>query len=76
MKLHDTVACKNFWPPKVLIKILNVYSYHFQIGLGAFFKLTEYHMKVSGVMNYLPLVSLILVIFCFNSGKAKKVNCI
>ncbi|CAK1594669.1 unnamed protein product [Parnassius mnemosyne] len=38
------------------------------VGLGVFFKITEYTNEVSGFMNYLPLISLILVVFCFSAG--------
>ncbi|XP_063834434.1 facilitated trehalose transporter Tret1-like [Ostrinia nubilalis] len=38
------------------------------VGLGAFFKLQENGYPISGFLNYLPLISLILVVFCFSAG--------
>ncbi|CAG4967167.1 unnamed protein product [Parnassius apollo] len=38
------------------------------IGLGVFFKIREYTQEVSGFMNYLPLISLILVVYCYSAG--------
>ncbi|XP_028159618.1 facilitated trehalose transporter Tret1-like [Ostrinia furnacalis] len=38
------------------------------VGLGAFFKIQEKDHPISGFLNYLPLISLILVVFCYNAG--------
>ncbi|XP_013171488.1 PREDICTED: facilitated trehalose transporter Tret1-like [Papilio xuthus] len=38
------------------------------VGLGAFFKVKENGNEISGFMNYLPLISLFLVIFCYSAG--------
>ncbi|XP_063366181.1 facilitated trehalose transporter Tret1-like [Cydia amplana] len=38
------------------------------VGLGVFFKLTEMGAEVSGVLNYLPLISLVIVVFCYSGG--------
>ncbi|XP_013188090.2 facilitated trehalose transporter Tret1 [Amyelois transitella] len=40
------------------------------VGLGTFFEVTEHHDEVTGFMNYLPLVSIILIVFCYSSGIA------
>lgn len=40
-----------------------------QIGLGVFFKLKDGGHPIEGFLNYLPLISLILFIFCFSAGK-------
>ncbi|KAF9797490.1 hypothetical protein SFRURICE_008738 [Spodoptera frugiperda] len=37
------------------------------LGLGLFFKLKE-NGAVDGFMNYVPLISLILVVFCYSAG--------
>ncbi|KPJ05218.1 Facilitated trehalose transporter Tret1 [Papilio xuthus] len=37
------------------------------VGLGAFFKLRE-DTEVQGFLNYLPLISLILVVYCYSAG--------
>ncbi|XP_037301606.1 facilitated trehalose transporter Tret1-like [Manduca sexta] len=39
----------------------------FQIGLGVFFKLKD-SGPISGAMNFLPIVSLILVVFGYSAG--------
>lgn len=42
----------------------------FQIGLGTFFKVSESSdYVVSGFMNYLPLISVILVIYFYSAGE-------
>ncbi|KAM3959866.1 facilitated trehalose transporter Tret1-like [Aphomia sociella] len=38
------------------------------IGLGAFFKIKEDGGEISGFTNYLPLISLILVVYCYSAG--------
>ncbi|XP_026754181.2 facilitated trehalose transporter Tret1-like [Galleria mellonella] len=38
------------------------------IGLGIFFRIKESEGQISGFMNYLPLISLILVVFCYSAG--------
>ncbi|XP_059045578.1 facilitated trehalose transporter Tret1-like [Achroia grisella] len=38
------------------------------IGLGIFFRIRETHEQISGFMNYLPLISLILVVYCYSAG--------
>ncbi|XP_047993649.1 facilitated trehalose transporter Tret1-like [Leguminivora glycinivorella] len=38
------------------------------VGLGVFFKVTGMGAEVSGFLNYLPLISLILVVFCYSGG--------
>ncbi|XP_063389643.1 facilitated trehalose transporter Tret1-like [Cydia fagiglandana] len=38
------------------------------VGLGTFFKLTETDTKVSGFLNFLPLISLIIVVYCYSAG--------
>ncbi|KOB72970.1 Sugar transporter 11 [Operophtera brumata] len=38
------------------------------IGLGTFFKLTEGHYAIVGFLNYLPLLSIGLVIYSYNAG--------
>ncbi|KOB74190.1 Sugar transporter 11 [Operophtera brumata] len=38
------------------------------IGLGAFFTLTEEGLEIIGFLNYLPLISIILVVYCYNTG--------
>ncbi|XP_053619779.1 facilitated trehalose transporter Tret1-like isoform X2 [Plodia interpunctella] len=40
------------------------------ICLGAFFKVTEEQEQIIGFMNYLPLASIILIVFCHSSGIA------
>ncbi|XP_013142134.1 PREDICTED: facilitated trehalose transporter Tret1-like [Papilio polytes] len=37
------------------------------VGLGAFFKIRE-DAEVQGFLNYLPLISLILVVYCYSAG--------
>ncbi|XP_049880719.1 facilitated trehalose transporter Tret1-like isoform X2 [Pectinophora gossypiella] len=38
------------------------------IGLGAFFQVRSSTGTVSGIMNYVPIVSLIIVVFTFSAG--------
>ncbi|XP_047987856.1 facilitated trehalose transporter Tret1-like [Leguminivora glycinivorella] len=38
------------------------------VGLGVFFKLTEMGAEVSGFLNYLPLISIIVVVFSYSGG--------
>ncbi|KAL4708553.1 hypothetical protein ACJJTC_014161 [Scirpophaga incertulas] len=38
------------------------------LGLGTFFFATKDVVNIRGFMNYLPLVSLILVVFCYSAG--------
>ncbi|XP_048001792.1 facilitated trehalose transporter Tret1-like [Leguminivora glycinivorella] len=38
------------------------------VGLGTFFKLTETGSKVSGFLNFLPLISLIIIVYCYSAG--------
>ncbi|CAH2096870.1 unnamed protein product [Euphydryas editha] len=39
------------------------------LGLGTFFKISETEgYEITGFMNYLPIISLILVIFCYCAG--------
>ncbi|CAH2059192.1 unnamed protein product, partial [Iphiclides podalirius] len=38
------------------------------VGLGVFFKIRENTQEVSGFMNYLPVMSLILVVYCYSAG--------
>ncbi|CAK1594665.1 unnamed protein product [Parnassius mnemosyne] len=38
------------------------------VALGVFFKIRENTQEVSGFMNYLPLISLILVVYCYSAG--------
>ncbi|XP_026729106.1 facilitated trehalose transporter Tret1-like isoform X2 [Trichoplusia ni] len=37
-------------------------------GLGVFFKLQEDEYQICGFLNFLPLLSMMLVIFCFSAG--------
>ncbi|KAJ0170729.1 hypothetical protein K1T71_013501 [Dendrolimus kikuchii] len=37
------------------------------VGLGVFFKLQE-HGKIEGVLNFLPLMSLVLIVFGYSAG--------
>ncbi|XP_063621786.1 facilitated trehalose transporter Tret1-like [Cydia splendana] len=38
------------------------------VGLGVYFKLSDMGAEVSGFMNYLPLVSLLLIVLCYSGG--------
>ncbi|VVC94588.1 unnamed protein product [Leptidea sinapis] len=38
------------------------------IGLGVFFQISSPDVHVSGFMNYLPIISLILVVICYSAG--------
>ncbi|KAL0861069.1 hypothetical protein ABMA27_009580 [Loxostege sticticalis] len=38
------------------------------VGLGAFFKIQENGDQITGALNYLPLISLILVVFSYSAG--------
>ncbi|RVE44945.1 hypothetical protein evm_010370 [Chilo suppressalis] len=38
------------------------------VGLGSFFYVTMGATSVTGFMNFLPLISLILIVFCFSAG--------
>ncbi|XP_022128881.2 facilitated trehalose transporter Tret1 isoform X1 [Pieris rapae] len=38
------------------------------IGLGVFFQLSSPEFNVTGFMNYLPIISLIIVVFCYSAG--------
>ncbi|KAJ8715693.1 hypothetical protein PYW07_010175 [Mythimna separata] len=38
------------------------------LGLGTFFQLKQGGVLISGFLNFLPLLSMMLVIFCFNAG--------
>ncbi|KAJ8709788.1 hypothetical protein PYW08_009792 [Mythimna loreyi] len=38
------------------------------LGLGLFFKLKHDEETVTGFLNYLPLISLILVVYCYSAG--------
>ncbi|XP_061703967.1 facilitated trehalose transporter Tret1-like [Cydia pomonella] len=38
------------------------------VGLGVFFKVAETRAEVSGFLNYLPLISLVIVVFCHSGG--------
>ncbi|XP_014371093.2 facilitated trehalose transporter Tret1-like [Papilio machaon] len=38
------------------------------VALGLFFKLTEEKQEVIGFLNYLPMISLIIVIYCYSAG--------
>ncbi|CAH0763298.1 unnamed protein product [Diatraea saccharalis] len=38
------------------------------IGLGSFFYVTSSTKSVAGFMNFLPLMSLILIVFCYSAG--------
>ncbi|XP_075986384.1 facilitated trehalose transporter Tret1-like [Anticarsia gemmatalis] len=37
-------------------------------GLGAFFYLKHQEFQMSGFLNYIPILTMMLVIFCFNAG--------
>ncbi|XP_075986381.1 facilitated trehalose transporter Tret1-like [Anticarsia gemmatalis] len=37
-------------------------------GLGTFFHLKLHDYHITGFLNFMPLISLILIIFCFNAG--------
>ncbi|XP_045506558.1 facilitated trehalose transporter Tret1-like isoform X2 [Colias croceus] len=38
------------------------------MGLGTFFQVSGPDYEVTGFMNYLPIISLILVVFCYSAG--------
>ncbi|PZC74815.1 hypothetical protein B5X24_HaOG207128 [Helicoverpa armigera] len=38
------------------------------IGLGAFFQLKVEGVQITGFLNFLPLLSMMLVVFCFSAG--------
>lgn len=38
------------------------------VGLGTFFHLTAYETNISGFLNLLPLLSLLVVVFCYSAG--------
>uniref|UniRef100_A0A2A4IYC3 Major facilitator superfamily (MFS) profile domain-containing protein n=1 Tax=Heliothis virescens TaxID=7102 RepID=A0A2A4IYC3_HELVI len=38
------------------------------IGLGTFFQLKQEEVPITGFLNFLPLLSMMLVVFCFNAG--------
>ncbi|XP_068623117.1 facilitated trehalose transporter Tret1-like [Battus philenor] len=38
------------------------------VALGAFFKIKDTRQEVTGFLNYLPIISLIFVIFCYSAG--------
>ncbi|KAJ8709789.1 hypothetical protein PYW08_009793 [Mythimna loreyi] len=38
------------------------------LGLGTFFQLKQQDVLITGFLNFLPLLSMMLVIFCFNAG--------
>ncbi|XP_045780664.1 facilitated trehalose transporter Tret1-like isoform X2 [Maniola jurtina] len=38
------------------------------LGLGTFFKLAETGGEITGILNFLPIISLILVVYCFSAG--------
>ncbi|CAF4838717.1 unnamed protein product [Pieris macdunnoughi] len=38
------------------------------IGLGVFFQLCAPEFNVTGFMNYLPIISLIFVVYCYSAG--------
>ncbi|XP_063541876.1 facilitated trehalose transporter Tret1-like [Cydia strobilella] len=38
------------------------------VGLGTFFKLTRDETEISGFLNFLPLLSLLLIVFCYSAG--------
>ncbi|XP_073963659.1 facilitated trehalose transporter Tret1-like [Choristoneura fumiferana] len=38
------------------------------IGLGTFFKLQESEVEITGFLNFLPLISLIIVVYCYSAG--------
>lgn len=38
------------------------------VGLGTFFNVTENVDIITGFLNFLPLMSLILIVFCFSAG--------
>ncbi|CAG9794715.1 unnamed protein product [Diatraea saccharalis] len=38
------------------------------IGLGTFFYVTSSTKSITGFMNFLPLMSLILIVFCYSAG--------
>ncbi|XP_034837237.1 facilitated trehalose transporter Tret1-like [Maniola hyperantus] len=38
------------------------------LGLGTFFKLTEAGDEITGILNFLPIISLILVVYCYSAG--------
>ncbi|XP_068622954.1 facilitated trehalose transporter Tret1-like [Battus philenor] len=38
------------------------------IGLGTFFKIKETTQTITGLINYLPVISLILVVYCYSAG--------
>ncbi|KAI8423027.1 hypothetical protein MSG28_014115 [Choristoneura fumiferana] len=37
------------------------------IGLGTFFKLQESEVEITGFLNFLPLISLIIVVYCYSA---------
>ncbi|XP_063369372.1 facilitated trehalose transporter Tret1-like [Cydia amplana] len=38
------------------------------VGLGTFFKLTRDEADISGFLNFLPLLSLLVIVFCYSAG--------
>ncbi|CAG9794712.1 unnamed protein product [Diatraea saccharalis] len=38
------------------------------VGLGTFFYFTENADDITGFMNFLPLIALVLIVFCFSAG--------
>ncbi|KOB74189.1 Sugar transporter 11 [Operophtera brumata] len=38
------------------------------VGLGTFFKLTQASYEITGFLNYLPLISMIISIYCYSAG--------
>ncbi|CAH4035302.1 unnamed protein product [Pieris brassicae] len=38
------------------------------LGLGLFFYMKDSGVQINGFMNYLPLVSLVIVVLCYNAG--------
>ncbi|CAG4932808.1 unnamed protein product [Parnassius apollo] len=63
-----TLATKRFNRKYILISSLTGMMIG-MVGLGVFFKIKENTQEVSGFMNYLPLISLILVIYCYSAGR-------
>ncbi|KPJ21147.1 Facilitated trehalose transporter Tret1 [Papilio machaon] len=61
-----TVMMERFKRKQILISSL-LGMFIGLIGLGAFFKLSE-DVEVQGFLNYLPLISLILVVYCYSAG--------
>ncbi|XP_045506727.1 facilitated trehalose transporter Tret1-like isoform X4 [Colias croceus] len=43
-------------------------------GLGLFFYVKDSGTEITGIMNYLPLISVVMIVICFNAGPGSLIN--